>query len=65
MKNNNQDAPKTARSMRNHKAATTDILVIPEVVQNNHQRLAQKPRRKRRTNYAKKIMNDPFIFKCD
>lgn len=62
MKNNNQDAPKMARSPRLHKAATTDILVIPEVVQDNQQRLAQKPRRKRRTNYAKKIMNDPFIF---
>jgi hypothetical protein len=45
-----------------HKAAATDILVIPEVVQNNQQRLTAKPRRKRRTNYAKKIMNDPFIF---
>lgn len=62
MKNNNQDTPKAARSTRLHKAVATDILVIPEVVQNNQQRLAQKPRRKRRTNYAKKIMNDPFIF---
>lgn len=62
MKNNHQDTSKTARSARMHKAAATDILVIPEVVQNNQQRLTAKPRRKRRTNYAKKIMNDPFIF---
>lgn len=62
MKNNNQDTPKAARSMRMHKAVATDILVIPEIVQNNQQRLAAKPRRKRRVNYAKKIMNDPFIF---
>ncbi len=59
---NNQDTPKLARASQTHKAAATDILVIPEVVQNNQQRLANKPRRKRRTNYAKKIMNDPFIF---
>ena len=63
MKNNNQNHQiKEARSSRLRKAAATDILVIPEIVESNHARLAQKPRRKRRTNYTKKIMNDPFIF---
>ncbi len=63
MKNNNQNHQiKEARSGRSRKAATTDILVVPEIVQNNHARLAQKPRRKRRVNYAKKTMNDAFLF---
>ncbi len=63
MKNNNQIDIKTARDHRSDKAAvTTDILVIPEVVENNVQRLAQHPRPKRRRNYIKKIQNDSFLF---
>lgn len=63
MKNNNQNEIKNARDHRSDKAVvSTDILVIPQVVEGNLQRLNEKPRRKRRTNYVKKIMNDPFIF---
>ncbi len=63
MKNNNQNEIRQGRANRSHKAAAnTDVLVIPEVVENNMQRLAERPRPKRRRNYVKKIMNDPFIF---
>ncbi len=58
---NQQHQIEQARNPRTAKAST-DILVMPEVVQQNQQRLAGKPRRKRRIDYAKKIMNDPFIM---
>jgi hypothetical protein len=68
MKNNNDHQIKQARDHRQRKAvmlapAHTDILVIPQVAQENMRRIAaQPPRRRRRVDYAKKIMNDPFIF---
>jgi len=62
MKNGDSQNIKQARMARSHKAALTDILVNPEVVQINMRHMNQQPRRKRRVNYVKKIMNDPFIF---
>lgn len=62
MKNNNINDIKEGRSQKLQRARPTDILVIPKVVEQNHARLAERPRRKRRTNYVKKILNDPFIF---
>ncbi|MES2970920.1 MAG: hypothetical protein V4702_01190 [Patescibacteria group bacterium] len=62
MKNNNGHEIKQARASRLHKAVTTDILVMPAVVQSNQRRLSSQPKRKRRRDYAKKIMNDPFVF---
>lgn len=62
MKNNEQNEIKEARAGKLHKVMPTDILVTPRVVEVNQESLAQRPRRKRRTNYAKKILNDPFIF---
>lgn len=41
---------------------TTDTLVMPATIQQNHQRLASLPLRKRRRNYAEKIQNDPLVF---
>lgn len=61
MKNDNTNQIRQGRAPTVH-AQPTDILVVPGVVQNNMARLASKPRRKRRTNYAKKIMNDDFIM---
>lgn len=62
MKNNDHNEIREARSNKLHKAMPTDILVIPEIVQQNQQKLAQRPRRRRRIDYAKKIMNDNFIM---
>lgn len=68
MKNNQNTTINQARSHRQGRAvavevAHTDILVIPSVVEANAQRIAMQPqRRKRRVNYMKKIMNDPFIL---
>ncbi len=62
MKNNNDNEITDGRKQKLQRAHATDILVIPKVVEQNHARLASRPRRKRRTNYAKKIMNDTFIF---
>lgn len=63
MKNDNSHQIKQARSTKVYKTAHTDILVIPEVVQSNMRRIAENPpRRRRRINYAKKIMNDDFLM---
>lgn len=62
MKQDNSNQIKAAHSLQSKKAATTDIIVNRDVVQANMQRLSQMPRPKRRRNYAKKIMNDPFIM---
>lgn len=62
MKNGNTHDIDQGRQHKLHKAARTDILVIPEVVEENKKRLADRPRRRRRIDYAKKIMNDPFIM---
>jgi len=57
MKNNNQHHQiRQARADKLHKA----VLVQAEVAQNTEP--IQVRRRRRRVNYAKKIMNDPFIF---
>lgn len=62
MKNNNNNDIDQSRTNKLHQGANTDILVIPEVVRENQQRLANQPKRKRRRNYAKKIMNDAFLM---
>lgn len=63
MKNDNSHQIKQARSSKSYKSAHTDILLIPEVVEGNMKRIAANPpRRRRRIDYAKKIMNDPFIM---
>lgn len=59
MKDNDHKEIREARANKLHKTMPTDILVIPEVVQQNQQKIM--PRRRRR-NYEKKIMNDTFIF---
>lgn len=51
-----------AGRIRYHTIAQTDILVIPEVVARNRQKLTEFKPRKRRRDYAKKILNDPFIM---
>ena len=63
MKNNNdqQYEIRKARATRLHRA-TTDVLVNPRVVEQNASKLANRPPRKRKINYAKKILNDPMIF---
>jgi hypothetical protein len=63
MKNNDQyHEIRKARAGKMHKAMPTDVLVVPRVAEQNHARLAERPKRKRRINYAKKIMNDDFIM---
>ena len=62
MKNDNNHQIRQGRETVNHKAMPTDMLVIPRVVRNNQERLAGQPRRKRRRNYIKKIMNDSFVM---
>ena len=63
MKNNNDISIREGRATRLHRTMHTDILVIPKVVAANMERVANRPpRRKRRTNYVKKIQNDDFIM---
>ena len=62
MKNNDNTEIRDAREQKLQRALPTDILVIPKVVERNSEKLAMQPKRKRRTNYVKKILNDPFIF---
>lgn len=62
MKNDNNHQIRQARENTSHKVMPTDILVIPEVVKSNREKLTQQSRRRRRTNYVKKIMNDEFLF---
>ena len=62
MKNNNHNHIRNSRNNRLHKTVATDILVNPEIVRKNQDRLGTQPRRKRRIDYAKKIMNDSFIM---
>ncbi len=63
MKNNNDQYEIRKARQTTVRRASTDILVNPVVIQNNTELLAQRPIRKRRgRNYAKKIMNDPFIM---
>jgi len=63
MKNDNSHQIQQARRHISHKAVHTDILVVPEVVEHNMRRIAESPpRRRRRINYVKKIMNDDFLM---
>lgn len=62
MKNNNQNEIRQGRAQKLHKAMATDILVVSKASQNTVGNQAQPQRRRRRIDYAKKIMNDPFIF---
>lgn len=62
MKNNNDHEIIRARGTNIHRAMPTDILRSPVVIQNNQRRLTSQPKRKRRRDYIKKIMNDPYIF---
>ena len=62
MKNNNDQEKIRKARQTTMRRASTDILVDATVVQNNTQQLTQRPIRKRRRNYIKKIQNDPFIF---
>lgn len=62
MKNNDNQYIREARTIRVHKAMPTDLLVVPSIVENNKERLSKRSPRKRRINYAKKIMNDEFIM---
>ena len=50
-----------ARANRMHRVST-DMLVNPQVIEQNSAKLAARPRQKRRINYMKKIMNDSFIM---
>ena len=63
MKNDNSQQIDQARNSKLHKTAHTDILVIPEVAESNMRRIFENPpRRRRRINYAKKILNDDFLM---
>ncbi len=62
MKNDTNQHIKQARQSSVYRGRATDILVIPEVVARNQAATNPRPHRKRRINYAKKILNDPFIF---
>lgn len=41
---------------------TTDVLVNPAVIERNAAKLASRGPKRRKINYAKKIMNDEFLF---
>lgn len=63
MKNNN-DQQSEIRKARSTviRRATTDVLVNPVVVEQNAGKLGPRTVRKRKTNYEKKIQNNPLIF---
>lgn len=63
MKDSNNSHINHAGVSTNHKFAKIDILRLSEVVALNRQKLTVQPRRKRRTNYIKKIQNDSFLMK--
>lgn len=62
MKNNNDQYEIRKARQTTMRRANTDVLLNPVVVEQNMNKLAGRVIRKRRRNYAKKIMNDPFIF---
>lgn len=62
MKNDRRNYTSQGRSEPTYKTLHTDVLVVPEVVERNKAQLSKRPKRKRRINYEKKIMNDSFIF---
>lgn len=63
MKNNNDQQYEIRKARANNIArANTDVLLNPAVVEQNASKHASRPIRKRRRNYEKKILNDPFIF---
>lgn len=59
---NDKNTSRITRSERHYKVLRADILVNPDVIQNNMSRLGPQPKRKRRINYEKKIQNDSFLF---
>lgn len=59
---NDKNINRIIRSERHYKVLRADILVNQDVIRYNQERQATQPKRKRNINYAKKIMNDPFIF---
>jgi hypothetical protein len=59
---NDKNISRISRSERHYKVLRADILVNHDVVQNNQSRLGPQPKRKRRINYEKKILNDSFIM---
>jgi hypothetical protein len=63
MKNNNdqQYEIRKARMNKVHRV-TTDVLVNPAVIEWNAAKLAVRTPKRRKINYAKKIMNDEFLF---
>jgi hypothetical protein len=62
MKNNKHNPTRQDAEQRGY-TAYTDILVHPQVVQMNQEKLQKNPpKRKRRINYAKKILRDPLVF---
>jgi hypothetical protein len=63
MKNNNDHQYEIRKARDTAVArATTDVLLNPVVVEQNASKLGPRTVRKRKTNYVKKIQNDPFIF---
>jgi len=63
MKNNNDQQYEIRKARQTTvRRANTDVLLNPVVVELNANKLANRTIRRRRRNYAKKIMNDPFIF---
>ena len=59
---NDKNISRISRSERHYKVLRADILVNQDVIKYNQERQAVHPKRKRNINYAKKIMNDPFVF---
>lgn len=63
MKNNN-DHQYEIRKARVTKITrvNTDVLVNPAVIEQNAAKLSNRGPKRRKINYAKKIINDPFIM---
>jgi hypothetical protein len=63
MKNNNDQEHeiRKARANKMHRV-TTEVLVNPAVIEQNAAKLANRGPRRRKINYAKKIMNDSFLM---
>jgi len=59
---NDKNISRISRSERHYKVLRADVLVNPDVIKYNQSQRAAMPKRKRNINYAKKIMNDPFVF---
>lgn len=62
MKNDNNINIKISRSSSSYRAVRIDIVRNGEIIKNNQAHLGNRPKRKRKIDYNKKIMNDPFLF---